>query len=191
MRDIFVSLGKKKKEEDKLEKQRKNEAAFRNSVDTFRRNTARKAAERISNKFGINGERLGDVEDILAEEINSNSPDMGIKSIIDSQKKKILISQTYSDKDLADIVYNMLLFNNVPAEDIIYTNCDDEISRIPEGDVGSSGIYNYLRDFFVNSYSTQKMYVIFMLMTDIREPTSTDRDFSRCSVILKWDISMP
>lgn len=162
MRDIFVSLGKKKKEEDKLEKQRKNEAAFRNSVDTFRRNTARKAAERISNKFGINGERLGDVEDILAEEINSNSPDMGIKSIIDSQKKKILISQTYSDKDLADIVYNMLLFNNVPAEDIIYTNCDDEISRIPEGDVGSSGIYNYLRDFFVNSYSTQKMYVIFI-----------------------------
>lgn len=162
MRDIFVSLGKKKKEEDKLEKQRKNEESFRKSVDAFRRNTAKKAAERISNRFGIKGERLGDVEDILSEEINSNSPDMGIKSIIDSQKKKILISQTYPDKDLADIVYNMLLFNNVPAEDIIYTNCDDEISRIPEGDVGSSGIYDYLRDFFVNSYSTQKMYVIFI-----------------------------
>lgn len=162
MRDIFVSLGKKKKEEDKLEKQRKNEESFRKSVDAFRRNTAKKAAERISNRFGIKSERLGDVEDILSEEINSNSPDMGIKSIIDSQKKKILISQTYLDKDLADIVYNMLLFNNVPAEDIIYTNCDDEISRIPEGDVGSSGIYDYLRDFFVNSYSTQKMYVIFI-----------------------------
>ena len=87
---------------------------------------------------------------------------MGIKSIIDSQKKKLLISQTYRDKDLADIIYNMLVFNNVPPEDIIYTNCDDEVSRIPEGDVGKSGIYDYLRDFFVDSYSTQKIYVIFV-----------------------------
>lgn len=162
MRDIFVSLGKKKKEEAKLEQQRQNEASFRRSVDTFRKNTAKKAAAKISDRLGISTEQIETVEDILAEEINSNSPDMGIKSIIDSQKKKILISQTYSDKDLADIVYNMLVFNNVPPEDIIYTNCDDEISRIPEGDVGSSGIYNYLRDFFVDSYSTQKMYVIFV-----------------------------
>lgn len=73
-----------------------------------------------------------------------------------------LISQTYRDKDLADIIYNMLVFNNVPPEDIIYTNCDDEVSRIPEGDVGKSGIYDYLRDFFVDSYSTQKIYVIFV-----------------------------
>lgn len=163
MRDIFVSLGKKKKEEAKLEQQRQNEASFRRSVDKFRKNTAKRAAAKISDRLGISTEQIEAVEDILAEEINSNSPDMGIKSIIDSQKKKILISQTYSDKDLADIVYNMLVFNNVPPEDIIYTNCDDEISRIPEGDVGSSGIYNYLRDFFVDSYSTQKMYVIFVI----------------------------
>ena len=162
MRDIFVSLGKKKKEEAKLDQQRQNEASFRRSVDTFRKNTAKKAAAKISDRLGISTEQVEAVENILSEEINSNSPDMGIKSIIDSQKKKILISQTYSDKDLADIVYKMLVFNNVPPEDIIYTNCDDEISRIPEGDVGSSGIYNYLRDFFVDSYSTQKMYVIFV-----------------------------
>lgn len=162
MRDIFVSLGKKKKEEAKLEQQRQNEASFRRSVDIFRKNTAKKAAAKISDRLGISTEQVEAVENILSEEINSNSPDMGIKSIIDSQKKKILISQTYPDKDLADIVYNMLVFNNVPPEDIIYTNCDDEISRIPEGDVGSSGIYNYLRDFFVDSYSTQKMYVIFV-----------------------------
>ena len=161
-RDIFVSLGKKKKEEQKLEHQRQNEASFRRSVDTFRKNTAKKAAQKISSKLGISADQAGDVEAILSEEINTNSPDMGIKSIIDSQKKKILISQTYPDKDLADIVYNMLVFNNVPPEDIIYTNCDDEVSRIPEGDVGKSGIYDYLRDFFVDSYSTQKMYVIFV-----------------------------
>lgn len=162
MRDVYVSLTKKQAEEKKLENQRKDEADFRRSVDLFRKNTSKKAAIKISEKLGIDGQGKEEVENILSEEINSNSPDMGIKSIIDSQKKKILISQTYNDKDLADVVYGMLLFNNVPPEDIIYTNCDDEVSRIPEGDVGKSGIYNYLRDFFVDSYSTQKMYVIFV-----------------------------
>lgn len=168
MREVFSSFGKKDKEKKKLEIQRQHEAAFRKSVDSFREKTAKKAAAKISDRLGISTEQVGTVESILSEEINSNSPDMGIKSIIDTQKKKILISQTYADKDLADIVYNMLVFNNVPPEDIIYTNCDDELSRIPEGDVGSSGIYNYLRDFFVDSYSTQKMYVIFVTSHNTR-----------------------
>lgn len=161
-RDIYVTLSRKKKEEKKLVDQRLNEAKFRKSVDTFRKNTSRNAASKISQKFGIAEKHTKEVESILSDEISDNSPDMGIKSIIDSQKKKILISQTTADKDLADVVYEMLLFNRIPPEDILYTSCDDEISRIPEGDVGSSGIYNYLRDFFVNSYSTQKMYVIFV-----------------------------
>lgn len=162
MRDVFVDLNKKEKVEMKLEQQRKNEANFRHSVDKFRKNASKKAASRISQRFGIKETQIEEVESILSDEINSNSPDMGIKSIIDSQKKKILISQTYPDKDLADIVYALLLYNSVPPEDIIYTNCDDEVSRIPEGDVGKSGIYSYLRDFFVDSYSTQKIYVIFV-----------------------------
>ena len=162
MREVFVSLGKEKKKERRLEKQRQNEAVFKNAVDLFRTNTAKKATQKISLRLGINDKRAAEIEKILWNEINTNGLDMGIKSIVDSQKKKLLISQTYKDKDLADIIYSMLLFNNVPSEDIIYTNCDDEISRIPEGDIGKSGIYNYLRDFFVNSYSTQKIYVIFV-----------------------------
>lgn len=169
MRDTYVDLNKKEKEEKKLEQQRKDEADFRQSVDRFRRNASKKAASRISQKFGIKEAQIEEVENILSDEINANSPDMGIKSIIDSQKKKILISQTYPDKDLADIVYAMLIFNNVPPSDIIYTNCDDEVSRIPESDVGKSGIYNYLRDFFVDSYSTQKMYVIFVTSNHTKE----------------------
>ena len=109
------------------------------------------------------------MKEILIEEINANSPDLGIKSEIDSQKKKILISQTIKDKDLSDIVYNMLLYNNVPSSDIIYSNCDDEEARIPEGETGKSGIYDYLRNFFVNSYSTQKMYVIFITSENTKE----------------------
>ena len=81
-----------------------------------------------------------------------------MKSVLDSQKKKILLSHTYKDKDLADIIYNVLLFNNVPSEDILYTSCDDEVCRIPEG----VSIYDYLRDFFVESYSNQKIFVIFI-----------------------------
>lgn len=88
MRDVFVSLGKKKKEEAKLEQQKQNEASFRRSVDKFRKNTAKNAAAKITNRLGISTEQIGTVEDILSEEINSNSPDMGIKSIIDSQKKE-------------------------------------------------------------------------------------------------------
>ncbi len=163
MRDVFVSIGKRKKKEKKLDEQRANEERFKQSVDVFRRNTSKSASTRIAQKLGIdNAAQETDIQNILSEEINANSPDMGIKSIIDTQKKKILISQTYADKDLADVVYQMLVYNHVPPDDIIYTNCDDEIARIPEGDVGQSGVYNYLRDFFVNSYSTQKMYVLFV-----------------------------
>lgn len=52
----------------------------------------------------------------------------------------------------------MLQYNNVPKEDIIYTSCEDEECRIPEG----TSIYEYLRKFFVDSYSDKKMYVIFV-----------------------------
>lgn len=163
MRDVFVSLGKKKKEEKKIEQLKINEEKLRNSVENFREHTSKNAATKISKKLGsVTKEQEDEIKKILNEEINLNSPDMGIKSVVDLQKKKLLISQTYKDKDLADIIYSMLIFNNVPPEDIIYTNCDDEISRIPEGDVGKSGIYDYLREFFVNSYSTQKIYVIFV-----------------------------
>lgn len=159
MRKLYVDLTKEKKKENKLKEQNKREEDFKKSVDKFRENTSRKAVDRISKQMGnITEKDQEKIKSILDEEINNNSPDMGIKSVIDSQKKKILISQTYSDKDLADIVYEMLKFNGVPGEDIIYTNCDDEVSRIPE----ESGIYDYLRDFFVESYSTQKIYVLFI-----------------------------
>jgi hypothetical protein len=52
----------------------------------------------------------------------------------------------------------MLVHNNVPAEDILYTNCDDEVCRVPEG----SHVYGYLRQFFVESYSNQKIFAIFV-----------------------------
>ncbi len=52
----------------------------------------------------------------------------------------------------------MLVFNGVPLEDILYTNSDDESCRIPE----DRKVYQYLREFFVDSYSTQKIIVLFI-----------------------------
>lgn len=90
-------------------------------------------------------------------------PDLGIKRKVDSYKKKILISQTRKDKALSDLVYNFLLFNSFPAEEILYSNCDSHLSRIPD-DVP---IFDYLRDFFVNSYSDQKIFVFFITSENI------------------------
>lgn len=157
MRGVYASLKKQKEIETKQIQLRYREEKFKQTVDNFRKETSKHAATKIASALKLS-QNTKIIEDVLADEINKNSPILGIKSKIDAQKKKILISQTQSDKDFADTIYEMLLFNNVPAEDIIYSNSDDERSRIPEGE----DIYKYLRTFFVESYSTEKIYVIFV-----------------------------
>lgn len=66
-------------------------------------------------------------------------------SVSDEVYVKTVVSHTRADKDLADVLYEMLKFNNVPAKDLLYTNSDDEEARIPEVASGKSGIYDYLR----------------------------------------------
>lgn len=156
MREIFTDIGKSKKKQQKQDEQKDNEKKLKRDVDTFRKKASEEAASSLLDLgSGLSREAI---EDAISKSINHNSPDLGLKSVIDSQKKKVLISQTYSDKPLSDIIYQMLLHNNVPAEDILYTNCDDEICRVPEG----RGVYDYLREFFVESYSTQKIFVLFV-----------------------------
>jgi len=155
-RELFSDLSKKIKKEEKEEEQRLDEEKLRESMDGFRKKASKKAASKIVD-LGSHISR-DTIEEVISDSINENSPDLGLKTVVDSQKKKILISQTYGDKPFADIVFQMLLFNNVPVDDILYTNCDDEVCRVPEG----RGVYEYLRDFFVESYSTQKIFVIFV-----------------------------
>lgn len=162
-REKYVSLTKEKKKKRDLEKQRQDEQNLIDSVNIFKKKSSENVAKRLATKIdSVTESQQEEIRSIVEEEINANSPDMGLKRVVDNNKKKILISQTYKDKDLADVVFSMLLYNGVPVEDIIYTNCDDEKARIPEVATGRSGIYDYLRDFFVNSYSTQKMYIIFV-----------------------------
>lgn len=155
-RELFTDLTKAQKKQEATESQKKHEEELRNLINKFRTNASKLAAENIQ-KIGANAPQ-DVIEKVIFDTINENVPSLGIKSLVDSQKKKILISQTYPDKALADIVYKMLVFNNVPEEDILYTNCDDEVCRIPEG----YSVYGYLRDFFVESYSNQKIFVLFI-----------------------------
>lgn len=156
MREILTDITKVKKKEQKENELREEERKLRESIDSFRRKTSEGAARNLA---GLGGDLSKEViEEAISKSINDNSPNLGLKAIIDSQKKKILISQTYLDKPFADIIYQMLLYNNIPAEDILYTNCDDEICRVPEG----HRVYDYLREFFVESYSNQKIYAIFV-----------------------------
>lgn len=155
-RETYTDIVNADKKKRKEEAQRDDEARLRVAVDVFRRKASEEAAVALA-RLGVNISREA-VEDAISKSINDNSPDLGLKTTVDSQKKKILISQTYPDKAFADVIYQMLVFNDVPSDDILYTNCDDEVCRVPEG----RGVYDYLREFFVESYSTQKIFVLFV-----------------------------
>ncbi len=157
-RVLYTDLTKAAKKIQKIEEQKNNEAKLRKLVDVFKDKTSENVALVIEKYKSTSSQQHQELKGIISTAINDNIPELGLKAVIDSQKKKILISHTFKDKDLADVVYNMLLFNNVPAEDILYTSCDDEVCRIPEG----VSIYDYLRDFFVESYSKQKIFVLFI-----------------------------
>lgn len=157
-RVLYTDLTKAAKKTQKIEEQKDNEAKLRKMVDTFKDKASESVALAIERYNSTDSPYQSELKGIISNAINDNIPELGLKTVVDSQKKKILISHTYKDKDLADVVYNMLLFNNVPSEDVLYTSCDDEVCRIPEG----VSIYNYLRDFFVESYSKQKLFVLFI-----------------------------
>lgn len=156
-RTVYADETKKEKTQQKLEKQKENEAKFRDAVDTFKTRVSENAAAGIGKLAPDSSKET--IERVISEAINDNAQALGLKTVVDSQKKKILISHASKDKGLADLIYSFLTFNGVPPEDVLYTSCDDEASRIPEG---TTSIYNYLRDFFVESYSNQKIFVIFV-----------------------------
>ncbi len=154
-RDLYADLKKNKQKEDKLAKEKEKEAELKKQVDEFVDETSREAAKEVSNGSNLSEQ---DLRDIVSKAINDNMISLGLKSKVDSQKKKILISHTGKDKSIVDAVYAMLLHNNIPPEDILYTNCDDEKSRLPV----DAKLYDYLRDFFVDSYSNQKIFTLFI-----------------------------
>ena len=163
LRELYSDIVNAEKKKRKEEEQRKKEADLKADVSRYKSGVVSHASAEIKQ---FDGPLTHDsVIEIFKRNLNASSPDIGLKREVDSLKKKILISQTRADKALADIVYNMLVHNHVPADDILYTNCDDEVSRIPEGEK----VYQYLRDFFVESFSTQKIYVLFVTSENTKQ----------------------
>lgn len=163
-RSIYSNEQNREKKQRKLDNQKNTEAKFREAVDTFRGIVSENAAASIERLAPDTPKEA--IEQVISDAINDNANALGLKTVVDSQKKKILISHASKDKSLADLIYSFLVFNNIPPEDILYTSCDDEISRIPEG---VASIYNYLRDFFVESYSNQKIFVVFVTSNNTPE----------------------
>lgn len=85
--------------------------------------------------------------------------DMGIKKIAtDQDTKKILLSHTRSDQKLNNIIYGLLLLNGFKDNEIIYTSDPENRSGVPHG----SNVFDYLRDFFIQSYSQKQIYVLYI-----------------------------
>lgn len=161
MRSRYVDRKNKQKGEKKQKQQEQYEKDFREATESFKQKTSEAIlSEIVKDDQNVNREQLQNKIDFL---INENLPQLGIKKKIDTQKKKILISHTYADKSLADVVYKMLLHNGFEAKDIIYSNCDEEEARIPDGEK----IYDYLKTFFVDSYSDEKIFVVFITSNDM------------------------
>lgn len=159
LRTTYACYDREAKDKERLERQGEKEKGLRESVDRFKEKASCSASKKIGMEIvrdnACSASKMGE---IIRDEMNALFPIIGLKQRVDAQKKKILLCHTKTDKDLCDIIYEMLLFNRAPAEDIIYTNCDDEICRIPVG----VSVHDYLRKFFVDSYSTEKIYVIYV-----------------------------
>lgn len=159
LKDI-VNLRVKWGEEQSKEKRKKHFQDLKNKEDEFRARVFEyesSVVDLISNQINKDNADKKTISHIVSSVLKEKASLLDLKPQIDQNKKKILISHTGEDKDFADLIYKALLFNNFQKEDIIYTSSENQESRIPE----DYPIYDYLRDFFVNSISNKKVFVIY------------------------------
>ena len=159
MRDKWADYQNEERKKQKLAELAAKEAELRERQKQYRESvgeTASKAAEECLRQ----GRPLtkDDVARIVETALNKHNPDLGFKATVDGLKKKLLISHTGADADFATVAYKMLQYNGIAKEDIIYTSSEDQEARIPRG----VSIFDYLRRFFVESVSTEMVYVVFI-----------------------------
>lgn len=155
MRIAYASYKNEEKNRIKEEQKKKDEEELIKKVDKYRNEASLSATEKIGQ---LDDRTSKNIQEIIQAEMNRLSPILGLKSKVDSQKKKILISHSNIDKPLADIIQKLLEFNGIPDDEIIYTSSDNVDCGIPAG----ANIFDYLRDYFVNSYSDKKIFVIYV-----------------------------
>jgi hypothetical protein len=149
----------------KLAREKEVEKRLEEAYGKYKTETASRIRQKIEgllSRYPVKPSEL-DIEGIVQGEVSAAMPMLGLKKDADENKKRILISHTSADKCLADVIYEMLIYNDIPKEDIIYTNSENEVSRIPK----RTDIFEYLRSFFVDSRSNQKIYVIYVTSNDM------------------------
>jgi hypothetical protein len=144
----------KEKEKEKENKEKELTKKLNDATNTI--------TENLTERLNLKNKNSKSVHDAVKQELEAMKPVLGLKTTVDANKKKIMISQTFNDKPVSDVIYQMLLFNNVPKEDIIYSNGSDPETNLPEKD-----IYGYLQRFFINSSSTQMIYVLFVTSKNV------------------------
>lgn len=159
LREKWSDYKNEDRKRQKLREQEEKECQLRASQKRYQ-NSVRLTVAKVAEELLRRGKPLTkkNVVSIVEAALNKHNPDIGLKATVDGLKKKLLISHTSADKDFAEIAYKMLQYNGIDKNDIIYTSSEDEEARIPRG----VGIFDYLRRFFVESVSTEMVYVVFI-----------------------------
>lgn len=168
--NLFATAERAQKDKERLDKQEKLEQELKLKVT--------KVSDEMTSNIKKGIENNDDISTLVSKEVEKMKFTFGLKAKVDGNKRKIIISQTLLDKNVADVIYKMLLFNGVNKDEIIYSNCADPEPNIPENDV-----YGYLQKFFVESASTEKIYVLFVTSKHI---INVDKDNPAAS----WGVLM-
>ena len=153
----FASLERAAKDAEKEAKKADDEKKLKERLDSVTKSMAHNLSQKLHET-----DSEGSINKAVSDELEAMKPLLGFKATVDANKKKIMISQTLKDKPVSDVIYQMLLFNNVPKEDVIYSNGPDPETNLPEKD-----IYGYLQEFFINSASTEMIYVLFVTSKNV------------------------
>lgn len=82
-----------------------------------------------------------------------------IKTVLNEEYKKLMISHSSDDKPLVDELEKILLESGFTSDEIIYTSSSNIESR-PEP---YEDLYEYLREFFVNTYKRNDLCALYII----------------------------
>lgn len=157
LRDKAVGKRKEQKRKKQMNEAKQNEESLKESVN-----------DALQTIYDVTeSEKFEEKKEKISEALQK----VGTKALKSKENaKKVLISQTGKDSKINDCIYEMLIFNNFTPEEIIYTNANsargqDRLkSKIPAG----MDIWAYLREFFVTTFSDNKIYVFYIWSDNVK-----------------------
>lgn len=164
LRNKYSDLNRGKRNSLALEKQKEKDRILANAIENYKNNFKQSLTKNIKNI--AKNEVSENIIQKIADETNKETMDLlEIKNEADEKRKKILLSQTEDDKSFSNVIYEMLLFNDIPPQAIIYSHSENIDSRLPL----RTNIYDFLRSLFVETYSKEKLYVIYVTSKNMHD----------------------